>query len=66
VKIEISKSLHDRLAHKITNSTFSDVSELVEFVMSEFLKVEEERRMPPLSEKENIELQNRLKKLGYE
>ncbi len=66
VSVEIPKELYEKLASKVENSTFASVGELIESVLSEFLRVEDERKIVPLDEKEQKEMEDRLKRLGYE
>jgi hypothetical protein len=66
VNIEISVRLYEGLKKKLEGSSFGNVSELAEFVLQQFLDLEEANKQVPLSEQESKELHERLRKLGYE
>jgi peroxiredoxin len=64
--IEISSKLYNRLKDKLEGSSFANVSELAEFILEQFLDVEEVNKEAPLSDQESKELHERLRKLGYD
>lgn len=66
VSIEISSKLYGGLKKKLEGSSFGNVSELAEFVLQQFLDMEEENKEVPLSEQESKDLHERLRKLGYD
>jgi hypothetical protein len=66
MSIEISSKLYDGLKKKLEGSSFGSVSELAEFILQQFLDLEEENKEVPLSEQESKELHERLRKLGYD
>ncbi|MDH2899447.1 MAG: hypothetical protein PXY39_00590 [archaeon] len=66
VSIEISSKLYEGLKKKLQGSSFGDVSELAEFILQQFLEMEEGDKEAALSEKESKELHERLRKLGYD
>jgi metal-responsive CopG/Arc/MetJ family transcriptional regulator len=66
VNIEIPKKLYDKLEKKAKDSMFQNVSELSEFVLTQFLEIEESRSPTSLPEKDEMEMRERLRRLGYE
>jgi hypothetical protein len=66
VTIEISGEIFAGLKKKLEGSSFNSVSELAEFILQEFLDMEEQNSNVSLSDQENRELHERLRKLGYE
>jgi hypothetical protein len=66
VSIQISSEIFEGLKRRLDGSSFNSVSELAEFILQQFLDMEEGNSKITLTEQENNDLQERLKKLGYE
>lgn len=66
ISIEISRPIYEGLKKKLEGSSFGNVSELAEFILQQFLEMEEGDKEVALSEKESNDLHERLRKLGYD
>ena len=64
--IEVSRKLYERLRKKLEGSSFGNVSELAEFILQQFLDIDEGNEEGALSEQESKDLHERLRKLGYD
>jgi hypothetical protein len=66
VNIEISTPLYEGLRKKLEGSSFRNVSELAEFILQQFLDMEDGEKAEGLSKQESDDLHERLRKLGYD
>ncbi len=61
--ISISAELYNKIEQRVNDTGFGSVNEYVTFVLDEIIKDEVEEQ--PLSKKEEKEVKDRLKALGY-